>query len=107
MVLIFGSGGDKFQKMKLNDEIKLCSRQIMFSTTNLPVLSKYSGEEAVTWWRRRELPLMPLCLHLSPPLKTSLHKPLIAPQEVAENQLLIEHISAIPHQLWISLGGLW
>ena len=44
---------------------------------------------------------------LSPPLKTSLHKPLIAPQEVAENQLLIEHISAIPHQLWISLGGLW
>ena len=48
-------------------EVWLCSRQIMFSSNNLPVLSKYSGEKAVTWWRRRELPLMPLCLHLSPP----------------------------------------
>ena len=67
MVLTFGSGGDKFQKMKLKAEMKLCSRQIMFSSNNLPVLSKYSGEKAVTWCRRRELPLMPLCLHLSPP----------------------------------------
>ena len=25
MVLIFGSGGDKFKQMKLNDEMKLCS----------------------------------------------------------------------------------